>query len=76
MLLAMGHLFVYRGLINIMFDMPCIIVAVYQISCNYRVPKNNGLIHLKLEHVVVYEKSSDKFNIGHCLIKVKATARL
>ena len=29
--------------------------------------KNNGSIHLKLEHIVVhvYENSSDEFNIGH-----------
>ena len=28
-------------------------------------------IHLKLEHIVVYENSSDEFDIGHCPIKVK-----
>ena len=33
--------------------------------------KNNGSIHLKLEHIVVYENSSDQFDIGHCPIKVK-----
>ena len=33
--------------------------------------KNNGSVHLKLEHVVAYENSSDEFNIGHCAIKVK-----
>ena len=36
--------------------------------------KNNGSIHLKLEHIVVYENSSDEFDIGHCPIKVKVTA--
>ena len=36
--------------------------------------KNNGSILLKLEHIVVYENSSDEFDIGHCLIKVKVTA--
>ena len=36
--------------------------------------KNNGSIDLKLEHTVVYENSSDKFDIGHCPIKVKVTA--
>ena len=25
-----------------------------------------GLIHLKLEHIVVYENNSNEFNIGHC----------
>ena len=28
---------------------------------------------LKLEHIVVYENSSDEFDIGHRMIKVKAT---
>ena len=31
---------------------------------------------LKLEHVVVYEKSSEDFDFGHCLLKVKVLARL
>ena len=31
--------------------------------------KNNGSIHLKLEHIVVYQNSSDEFDIGHCPIK-------
>ena len=35
--------------------------------------KNNGSIHLKLEHIVVYENSSDEFDIWHCLINVKVT---
>ena len=36
--------------------------------------KDNSSIHLKLEHVVVYENSSDEFDIGHCPIKVKVAA--
>ena len=32
--------------------------------------KNNCSIHLNLEHVVAYQNSSDKFDIGHCPIKV------
>ena len=36
--------------------------------------KNSCLIHLKLENIVVYENSSDEFDIGHCPIKVKVTA--
>ena len=36
--------------------------------------KNNGSIHLKLEHIVVYENSSDEFDIGHCPIKAKVMA--
>ena len=46
-------------------------------DCVYDNSKNNDSIHLKLEHIVVHKKnSSDEFNIGHCPIKVKVTARL
>ena len=34
--------------------------------------KNKGSIHLKLEHIVVYENSSDAFNIGHCPSKFQS----
>ena len=46
----------------------CVCVCVHDNS------KNNGSIHLKLDHVIVYENSSDDFDIGHCLTKVKFTA--
>ena len=46
----------------------CVSVCVHD---NY---KNYGSIHLKLEHVVVYENISDEFDIGHCPMKVKVTA--
>ena len=42
----------------------CVCVCVHDNS------KNNGSIDLKLEHIVVYENSSDEFDIGHCLFKV------
>ena len=45
----------------------CVCVCVHDYS------KNNGSIDLKLEHIVVYENSSDEFDIGHCPIKVKVT---
>ena len=47
----------------------CVCVSVYTIT-----KKNDGSIHLKLEHTVVYENSSDEFDIGHCPIKVKVMA--
>ena len=47
----------------------CVCLSVYMIT-----KKNNASIHLKLEHIVVYENSSDEFDIGHCPIKVKVTA--
>ena len=36
--------------------------------------KNNSSIDLKLEHIIVYENSSDEFDIMHCLTKVEVTA--
>ena len=42
--------------------------------CVHDNSKNNGSIHLKLEHIEVYETGSAEFNIGHCPIKVKVTA--
>ena len=42
--------------------------------CVHDNSKSNGSIDLKLEHTVVYENSSDMFDIGHCPIKVKVTA--
>ena len=48
----------------------CVCVCV----CAHDNSKNNGSIHLKLEHIVVHENSSDEFDIGHCPIKVKVTA--
>ena len=47
----------------------CVCVSV----CVHDNNKNNGSIHLKLEHVVVYENISDEFNIRHYQIKVKVT---
>ena len=46
----------------------CLSVCVHDNS------KNNGSIDVKLEHTVVYENSSDEFDIGHCPIKVEVTA--
>ena len=46
----------------------CLFVRVHDNS------KNNGSVYFKLDHIVVYENSSDEFDIGHCPIKVKVTA--
>ena len=46
----------------------CLSVCVHDNS------KNNESVHLKLEHIVVCDKSSDEFDIGHCWVKVKVTA--
>ena len=35
--------------------------------------KRNRSRNIKLEYIVVYENSSDKFDIEHCRIKVKVT---
>ena len=52
----------------------CPSVCVCVCVCVHGNSKNNGSILLKLEHIVVYENSSDEFDIGHCPIKVKVTA--
>ena len=50
----------------------CVCLCVCLFVCVHDNSKNNGSIYLKLEHIVVYGKSSDEFNIGHCLIKVRS----
>ena len=52
----------------------CVCVCVCVSVCVHDNSKNNNSIDLKLEHIVVYENSSDEFDIGHCPIKVKVTA--
>ena len=52
----------------------CVCVCVYVCVCVHDNSKNNGSIHLKLEHIVVHVNSSDEFDIGQCPIKVKVTA--
>ena len=52
----------------------CVCVSVCLPVCVHDNSKNNGSIDLKLEHIVVYENSSDEFDIGHCPSKVKVTA--
>ena len=52
----------------------CVCVCVCVSVCVHDNSKNNSSIDVKLEHTVVYENSSDEFDIGHCLIKVKVTA--
>ena len=49
-------------------------VSVCLSVCVHDNSKNNGSIDVKLEHTVVYENSSDEFDIGHCPIKVKVMA--
>ena len=59
---------------TIEYSCPSVSVSVCVCVCVHDNSNNNGSIHLKLEHIVVYENSSDKFDIGHCAIKVKVTA--
>ena len=49
-------------------------LCVCQSVCVHDNSKNNGSIDVKFEHTVVYENSSDEFDIGRCPIKIKATA--
>ena len=46
----------------------CVCLCVCVSVCVHDNSKNNGSIRLKLEHIVVYENSSDEFDIGHCPI--------
>ena len=52
-----------------------ILTSYHDPKLRYRVI-NNESINLEVEHRVVSEKSSDDFNIGHCLIKVKIMAQI
>ena len=52
----------------------CQSVCVSVCVCVHINSNNYGSVHLKLEHIVVYENSSYEVDIGHCLIKVKVTA--
>ena len=53
---------------------PSVCLSVCLCVCVHDNSKNNGSFDLNLEHTVVYENSSDEFDIGHCPIKVKVTA--
>ena len=57
-----------------MFVCMCVCLSVCVSVCVHDNSKNNGSTHLNLEHIVVYENSSDEFDIRHCPIKVKVTA--
>ena len=59
---------------TIEYSSPSVCLCVCLSVCVHDNSKNNGSIHLKLEQNLVYENSSDKFDIGHCSIKVKVTA--
>ena len=59
---------------TIEYSSPSVCLCVCVSVCVHNNSKNNGSIHLKLEHIVVYGNSSDEFAIGHCPINVKVTA--
>ena len=52
----------------------CVRVCVCVCMCVHNNSKNNGSINFKLEHVVVFENSSDELDNGHCPVKVKVAA--
>ena len=49
---------------------------MYVCVCVHDNSKNDGLIQLKLKHIIIYENSSDELDIGHCPGKVKVMAGL
>ena len=59
---------------TIEYSSPPVCLCVCVSVCVHDNSKNNGSIDLKLEHIVVYENSSDEFDIGHCPIKIKVMA--
>ena len=59
---------------TIEYSSPSVCLSVCLSVCVHDNSKNNGSIDLKLEQIVVYENSSDEFDIRHCPIKVKVTA--
>ena len=42
----------------------CVCLCVCVFVCVHDNSKNNGSIHLKLEHIVAYQNSSDEFDNG------------
>ena len=53
---------------NIEYSCPSVCLSACLCVCLsvYTIPEtNNSSIHLKLEHIVVYENSLDEFDIGH-----------
>ena len=63
----------YRVLMSICV---CVSVCICVCVCVHDNSKHNGSIHLKLEHIVVFENGSDKLDLGHCPIRIKVTVRL
>ena len=59
---------------TIEYSCPSVYLSWCLCVCAHDNSKNNGSIHLKLENIVAYENYLDKFDIGHCLIKVKVKA--
>ena len=59
---------------TIEYSSPSVCLSVCLLVCVHDNSKSNGSIDLKLEHIVVYENSTDEFDIGHCPIKVKVMA--
>ena len=57
---------------TIKYSCPSVCLFVCVSVCVHDNSKNNASIHLKLEHIVVYENSSDEFDIGHCAIKSRS----
>ena len=52
----------------------CLCVCLSVCLCMKDMITQKIKVHLKLEHIVVYENSLDEFDIGHYPINVKVTA--
>ena len=60
------------GLSTAIIEYLCLSVCLS--ACVHDNSENNGSSRFKLEHVVVYENSSDEFDIRLCPIKIKVMA--
>ena len=52
----------------------CVCLCECVCVCTHDNSRNNGSIYLKIKHIVVYENSSDEFDIGHSPNKIKVMA--
>ena len=52
----------------------CVCLSVYTINQKIIFQLTYCSIYIVVKHIVVYENSSDEFDIGHCPIKVKVMA--
>ena len=71
----LGCYFKHRVLVRVLLRVSCVCVCVC-VCVLHDNSKSNRFSNMKLEYFVVYENISNKFDNGHCRIKVKVTMGL